>query len=132
MENISVASITSERTFRVIATTGLGSTTPVLSPRAQVSLLNWHGATVLCGTFDDQNGIFQEYDGTNFNSVQRTATLQLAGTININVDSNLCSGTGTRFRDPSKAGDVVVIKGMTHVALVENDTTMYVTSTLEV
>ena len=124
----SVASITSERTFRVIATTGLGSTTPVLSPRAQVSLLNWHGATVRSGTFDDQNGIFQEYDGTNFNSVQRTATLQLAGTININVDSNLCSGTGTRFRDQLKAGDVVVIKGMTHVvSLVENDTTMYVT-----
>ena len=42
-------------------------------------------------------------------SAQRTATLQLAGTININVDSNLCSGTGTRFRDPLKAGDVVVI-----------------------
>ena len=90
-------------------------------------MLNWHGATVRSGTFDDQNGIFQEYDGTNFNSVQRTATLQLAGTININVDSNLCSGTGTRFRDQLKAGDVVVIKGMTHVALVENDTTMYVT-----
>ena len=124
----SVASIVSERTFRVIATTGLGSTTPVLSPRAQVSLLNWHGATVRSGTFDDQNGIFQEYDGTNFNSVQRTATLQLAGTININVDSNLCSGTGTRFRDQLKAGDVVVIKGMTHVvSLVENNTTMYVT-----
>ena len=94
-----VASIVTERTFKVVATTGVGSLTPILSTRAQVSLLYWHGATVRSGAFDDQNGIFMEYDGSNFSAVQRTATLQLAGTIAIDVDSNTCTGDGTRFRD---------------------------------
>ena len=124
----SVSSITDERTFKVIATTGLGSITPVLSPKAQVSLLNWHGATVRSGAFDDQNGIFMEYDGSNYNAVQRTSTLQLSGTISLAVDSNAVSGTGTRFRDQVKAGDRVVIKGMTHVvSQVNSQTSMNVT-----
>jgi len=123
-----VSSITSEREFKVIADFKLGSLTPILSARAQVSLLTWHGATVRSGAFDDQNGIFMEYDGENFTCVQRTATLQLAGVVSIAVDSNTCTGVGTRFRDQIKAGDRIVIKGMTHViSEIVNDTNMYVT-----
>ena len=123
-----IASIVSERTFKVIASTDLGSITPVLSAVAQVSLLTWHGATVRSGAFDDQNGIFQEYDGSNYNAVQRTSTLQLSGTIGIAVDSNAVTGNGTRFRDQIKAGDRIVIKGMTHVvSQVTSQTQMNVT-----
>ena len=126
--NYVVASIVSERTFKVISQIAVGSLTPILSTRAQVSLLYWHGATVRSGAFDDQNGIFMEYDGSNFSAVQRTATLQLAGTIAINVDSNTCTGSGTRFRDQLKAGDRIVVKGMTHVvSQVTTDTAMTVT-----
>ena len=70
--NYTVASIVSERTFKVISQIAVGSLSPILSTRAQVSLLNWHGATVRSGAFDDQNGIFMEYDGSNFIAVQRT------------------------------------------------------------
>ena len=123
-----VASITSERIFKVVADFKLGSLTPILSARAQVSLLKWHGATVRSGAFDDQNGIFMEYDGENFTCVQRTATLQLAGTVSIAVDSNACVGVGTRFRDQIKAGDRIVVKGMTHViSAITSDTAMTVT-----
>ena len=123
-----ISQITSERVFKVIALTQLGNQAPTLSARAQVSLLTWHGATVRSGAFDDQNGIFMEYDGENFTCVQRTATLQLAGTVSMAVDSNTCTGVGTRFRDQLKAGDRIVIKGMTHVVSeVTNDTNMYLT-----
>ena len=44
------------------------------------------------------------------------------------VDSNAVTGTATRFRDQVKAGDRVVIKGMTHVvSQVNSQTSMNVT-----
>ena len=110
-----VSDINSEREFEVLAINALGSTTPELSAKAQVSVKTFHGATVRSGCFDDQNGIFFEYDGTQFSAVQRTATLQLAGVVDIAVDTNTVTGTGTRFREQLKAGDRIVIKGMTHV-----------------
>ena len=82
---------------------------------AQMSVVSWHGATVRSGIFDDQNGIFWEYDGTQISVVQRTGTLQVAGTCAVSRDSNTVTGTDTRFRDQLKAGDRVIIRGMTHV-----------------
>jgi hypothetical protein len=93
-----------------------------------MSVVAWHGATVRSGIFDDQNGIFWEFDGTQINVVQRTGTYQVAGTIAIDVDKNLVVGTNTRFRDQLKAGDRIVIRGMTHVVShVVDQTNMTVT-----
>ena len=74
-----------------------------------------------------------EYDGTQFSAVQRTATLQLAGVVDVDVDPNTVTGTGTRFREQLKAGDRIVLKGMTHVVTqVDSNTTMYSILTLVV
>ena len=78
-----VASVTSERVLTVIAQITLGATTAEFTDQPQVSLYQWNGATVRSGIFDDQNGIFWEYDGQNTNAVQRTATRQLAGTVTV-------------------------------------------------
>jgi hypothetical protein len=110
-----VDSIIDERTFTIRAQRRLGDTNAVLSFNAQVGVISWHGATVRSGIFDDQNGIFWEYDGTQISVVQRTGTKQLAGTLSVTVDSNLVQGENTKFRDQLKAGDRIVIKGMTHV-----------------
>ena len=110
-----VTEIVNERTFKVLAQRRLGATTAVLGFGAQMSVVSWHGATVRSGIFDDQNGIFWEYDGTQISVVQRTGTYQVAGTVAIDVDTNLLTGTNTRFRDQLKAGDRIIIRGMTHV-----------------
>ena len=110
-----VTEIVDERTFKVLAQRRLGATTAVLGFGAQMSVVSWHGATVRSGIFDDQNGIFWEYDGTQISVVQRTGTYQVAGTVAIDVDTNLLTGTNTRFRDQLKAGDRIIIRGMTHV-----------------
>lgn len=110
-----VIEVIDERTFKVKSQRRLGSTTAVLGFGAQMSVVSWHGATVRSGIFDDQNGVFWEYDGTQINVVQRTGTRQLAGTIAMAVDNNLITGTNTRFVDQLKAGDRIIIKGMTHV-----------------
>lgn len=123
-----VESIIDERTFTVLAQRRLGSATATLGFGAQMSVVSWHGATVRSGIFDDQNGIFWEYDGTNISVNQRSGTFQCTGTIAINVDSNVITGTNTRFRDQLKAGDRVIIKGMTHVVShVSSQTSMTVT-----
>ena len=116
-----VTDIVDERTFRVLANKRLGATEAVLTFDSQVSTKNWNGATVRSGIFDDQNGIFWEYDGTYLSVVQRTSTKQIAGTIEIDPDTNICIGTNTRFRDQLKAGDRIVIRGMTHVVSTIND-----------
>ena len=111
-----VNDVIDERTFEVINNLNrLGSTTAVLSFGAQMSTDKWHGATVRSGVFDDQNGIYWEYDGVNLQCCQRTSTKQISGTANILPDTNTVTGTNTRFRDQLKAGDRIVIRGMTHV-----------------
>ena len=123
-----VVSVVDERTFKVRSKRRLGATTAVLGFSAQMSVVSWHGATVRSGIFDDQNGIFWEFDGTQISAVQRTGTKQIAGTIALNVDENAITGTNTRFRDQLKAGDRIIIKGMTHVVShVNSDTAMTVT-----
>ena len=123
-----IASITNERTFTVLATIALGGTTAEFTDQPQVSLYQWNGATVRSGIFDDQNGIYWEYDGQTTNAVQRTATRQLAGVVTVTPNSNTVAGTGTRFREQVKAGDRIVIRGMTHVvSSVASNTSMFVT-----
>ena len=122
-----VDEIVSERTFRVIATKRVGSRKPALSFDCQVSTVSWQGAVVRAGVFDDQNGIYWEYDGQFLSAVQRTSTKQLAGTVTITPGSNRIIGLNTRFRDQIKAGDAVVLRGMTHiVTFVDSQTSMTV------
>lgn len=110
-----VVAVIDERTFQIRSKRRLGSTNAVLGFDTQMSVVAWHGATVRSGIFDDQNGLFWEFDGTQISVVQRTGTKQIAGTIAMTVNDNLVTGTNTKFRDQLKAGDRIVIKGMTHV-----------------
>jgi len=118
-----VNDIIDERTFEITANLRLGNTTGSLSFNCQVSTDTWHGATVRSGVFDDQNGIYWEYDGTNLLVNQRTSTKQVAGTATIAPDTNVLTGTNTRFQDQLKTGDRIVIRGMTHVVAHVNSQT---------
>lgn len=123
-----VNTIVDERTFTVVATTALGGTTGSISDDAYMSLYRWHGAVVRSGPFDDQNGIFFQYDGEQLAVGRRSSTFQLAGTIAIAANNNTVTGTNTRFIDQLQEGDRIVIRGMTHVvATIASNTSMTVT-----
>lgn len=109
-----VESIRDSRTFRVRSLNVLTTLTPILGPEAKIVVKTWHGSTVRTGPFDDQNGLFWQYDGQYMALVKRTATFQVSGQVAVNTDSNAVTGTNTRFRDQLKVGDRVVLKGMTH------------------
>jgi len=121
-----VSSIISERIFTVVATQQLGATTATLTSQAQISLYRWSGATVRAGCFDDQNGMFWQYNGQRLAVTVRSATFQIAGSVTATPNSNALTGTNTRFRDQLKAGDRIVIKGMTHtVTSVPSQTSLF-------
>lgn len=110
-----VNSIVNENTFTVLSNGVLSTATPELGRPPTVSLYRWKGATVRAGAFDDQNGIFWQYDGINLAVGYRSSTFQLAGTIAASPDSNLITGTNTRFVDQLVIGDRIVIRGMSHI-----------------
>ena len=129
-----VTSIVSDETFVVQAQVPLGggdSTPVVLGQQPRLNVTGWHGSSIRCGLFDDQNGMFWENDGQSVNVVQRTSTQQTAGLVNVSVGSNLVTGDGTcRFQDQLNVGDVVTIRGMTHsVASIINNNRMTVVPT---
>jgi hypothetical protein len=121
-----VSSVVSERIFTVVSTQQLGATTATLTSQAQISLYRWSGATVRAGCFDDQNGMFWQYNGQRLAVTVRSATFQLAGSVTATPNSNALTGVNTRFRDQLKAGDRIVIKGMTHtVTSVASQTSLF-------
>jgi len=123
-----VVDVINERQLRVQAQGGLANVYATITTNAQMSIQNWHGATVRAGVYDDQNGMYWQYDGRNLAVGRRSSTFQLSGVVNIARDTNVITGINTRFRDQIKAGDRIVIKGMTHVVSnVTSQTSMSVT-----
>ena len=121
-----VASIVDEITFTVIATQVLQHTNAEFGDQPVVSLYKWKGSTVRAGAFDDQNGIFIQYDGDVVSCGLRSSTYQIAGTVTATPDSNELSGTNTKFTEQLKVGDRIVIRGMCHlVTEIDDDSTLY-------
>jgi hypothetical protein len=123
-----VTAIIDDFTFRYNSgTNNISAITGVMDITAKVSITSWHGAVVRAGVFDDQNGMFWEFNGSTLCVVRRHSTNQLTGLIAINSNSNTLTGTNTRFTQQVKVGDKIVIRGMTHhVTQVTSDTAMSV------
>jgi hypothetical protein len=123
-----VQSIVSDVSFTVEAQETLSSADPVIGPQPRITVTGYHGGSVKAGIFDDQNGVYWEFDGQFLNIVKRAATFQTAGLVSVAAGSNLVTGdTTTKFTEQLKVGDDVVIRGMTHtVTSITDDSTMTV------
>jgi hypothetical protein len=67
------------------------------------------------GAFDDQNGLFWEFDGKELAVVKRSATYQISGFCTVNPGSQAVTATSGRFTQQLKVGDRIVIRGMTYM-----------------
>jgi len=122
-----VEDIIDARSFTARTAVVLSSTTAQIGTDCKVVLKRWHGATVRVGTFDEQNGVFYQYDGQRLAVVKRSSTNQLTGTVNINTESNVITGVGTRFAEQLLPGDKIVLRGMSHtVTSISSNTSMTV------
>ena len=109
-----INTILNENTFTVVAGETLQTADAVITNIPRVTVKNWHGASVRVGPFDDQNGLFWEYDGQELAVVRRASTFQLSGFIAVSPGSQFVTGTSTRFTQQLRVGDNIVIRGMTY------------------
>jgi len=91
----------------------------------RVSPTNWFGSSNRVGFFDQQNGLFFEYDGQMLYAVWRNSVLQLEGTISATLGSAAVTGVGTKFSRQLAAGDFIVIRGTSYrVISIESNTAL--------
>jgi hypothetical protein len=88
-----VSSVNDSRSLNVVSTSALSTLNPLLGDQPRFVMTNWHGASVRAGCFDDQNGMFWEYDGQNLWVVRRSSTFQISGFSTVNVNSQQLIGT---------------------------------------
>ena len=75
---------------------------------------SWTGASVKSGIFDDQNGLFFEYDGSKLYAVHRSSTEQISGSAVVNLGSGQLTGVNTKFVSQLAVDDKIVIRGQTY------------------
>jgi len=83
-----------------------------------VGIVNWYGASNKIGLFDQQNGVYFEYDGQKLYVGRRNSTFQLSGEVTVTSGSNVISQTNTAFptifSKQLTPGDYVVIRGSSY------------------
>jgi hypothetical protein len=107
------------------------SATPSASPATgfpiTVAPNSWYGSSNRVGLFDDQNGMFFEFDGQTLYAVKRNSTQQISGVVAATLGSNSVTGTNTKFSSQLKPQDNIVIRGQSYlVQAITSDTQMYV------
>ena len=127
-------------TFTVTASTYLtftytALTTPSATPATAIQSTNmfavgpasWYGGRNRVGMFDEQNGLFFEFDGVTLWAVRRHSVTQISGACACVQGQATITGTQTAFADQLKPGDRVVIKGLSYqVQSIQSQTAMVI------
>ena len=117
--------------FTYIALTTPSATTA--SGIINVSVTNWYGSTIRLGMFDNQNGLFFEFDGQTLWAVRRRSNDQISGFVNVTQGNAFVNGATvdsvpTRFSKQLQPGDFIVIRGASYRVLdIISDTVMTIT-----
>lgn len=111
-----ITSITGYNTFTY--ETYIEPAQPVASGNYSMAVLEWYGSANRLGMFDDQNGMFFEFDGQKVWTVRRSSTYQIAGKISVNPGSEIVTQTDpafpTIFSKQLIPGDRIVIRGQSY------------------
>jgi hypothetical protein len=87
----------------------------------------WQNSNLKCGLYDDQNGLYFEYNGNSLNCCRRSSVQQISGTVSVTFKSGEVVGNGTKFITQLTVNDKLVIKGQTYVITeIVNNTLLYI------
>ena len=117
-------------TYRIQYTALSTPTATTASGNYYMSISGWYGGATRVGLFDNQNGVFFEYDGQNVFAVKRASTFQLSGFVALTTGSSTVTSAGINginceFSKQLVPGDWIVIKGMSYrVDQIASDTSM--------
>jgi hypothetical protein len=123
--NYSVVSVATPTTFTYTIST---SNTVTATGLYRITPLSWYGSFSRIGFFDNQNGMFFEYDGQILYTVLRNSTNQINGTVSVTNNSNIVTGNGTQFTTQLQPGSYIVIRGQSYrVVQIDSATSMQIT-----
>lgn len=123
-----VTNVVSAQQFIYTLPVGIPASGTVEGPYS-ISCTAWSGSTNRVGIYDEQNGVFFEFDGTTLSVVRRSSTYQIAGDVTIPNGSNILSGANSAFSKQLVPGDFIVIKGTSYrVNTIVSDTQLTLTN----
>ena len=80
----------------------------------EYNVSGWDNSAVRAGLYDEQNGMFWEYNGSTLFACRRSSTQQIPGRLRLRNGSNVVQGTGCSFETQLVIGDKVVLRGMSY------------------
>ena len=116
----------SKTTFQYTTTfANTPTSTPAIGNSIRVNPTLWYGAQNSVGIFDQQNGIFFQFDGQQLNAVVRNSTIQTAGYVQVAQGNGTVTGVGTNFTTALTPGQFCVIRGQSYrVIAIASDTSL--------
>jgi len=112
-----VTNVTAYNKFTYTALSTPASTVGAGGPY-YAAVSGWYGASNRLGIFDNQNGLFFEFDGQTLYAVRRNSTFQLSGRMSITNGANTVTQTNaefpTYFTKELAVGDYIVIRGQSY------------------
>lgn len=123
----SAVTVIDQNTFTYIPSTA--PTIATASGNYYLAISGWNGATNRIGMFDQQNGMFWEFDGQTLWVVRRSSIFQIAGRVSVTAGSSTVSQTSanfpTSFNKQLVPGDWIVIRGQSYkVQDIASDTSL--------
>ena len=93
------------------------------SGQYQIYVNAWVGSICRLGMYDEQNGMFFEFDGQTLYAVRRASVYQISGSVTVASGANLVTGVGSEYSTQLIPNDKIVIKGQSYkVSRVISDT----------
>lgn len=102
---------------------------PTIASNIPIVYVNgWSGSKMRSGMFDDQNGMFYEYDGISIYAVRRDAVTQITGQSYVQYNSGQVTGIlNNSFLNEIPLGSNIVLRGQTYkVVNILNNNIFYI------